>query len=126
MAKYVREIMTPTNKLIILEPNEPIAKVQKLMNSKNIHSVLIRPPKGGASWRIFTSTDLLLAFDTGMDPKIVPVAEFASIARFSARPEWTLERTLSEMVKNGVKHLVVLDNNDLIGVISSRDIVSNY
>ena len=41
----------------------------------------------------------------------------------SAPPDWSLERAAEEMVKLGIRHLVVVDRGELVGVLSMRDIV---
>ncbi|HET8898638.1 MAG TPA: CBS domain-containing protein, partial [Rhodanobacteraceae bacterium] len=42
-------------------------------------------------------------------------------AVYSARPDETVFRALERMAEHGVGSLVVVDNGDLIGVISERD-----
>ena len=41
----------------------------------------------------------------------------------SAAPDWSLERAADEMVQRGIRHLVIVDRGELIGVLSMRDIV---
>jgi CBS domain-containing protein len=41
----------------------------------------------------------------------------------SAAPEWSLERAAMEMSRRHIRHLVVVDSGELIGVLSMRDIV---
>jgi CBS domain-containing protein len=41
----------------------------------------------------------------------------------SAAPDWSLERAAGEMSRRGIRHLVVYDGPDLVGVLSMRDIV---
>jgi CBS domain-containing protein len=40
-----------------------------------------------------------------------------------AGPSWTLEDAASAMVRGGFRHLVVLDGDDVLGIISVRDIM---
>jgi CBS domain-containing protein len=40
-----------------------------------------------------------------------------------AGPDWTLEDAAAAMVRGGFRHLVVMDGDALLGVISVRDIV---
>jgi CBS domain-containing protein len=40
-----------------------------------------------------------------------------------ASPEWSLERAAAEMSRRAIRHLVVVDGGDLVGVLSIRDIV---
>jgi CBS domain-containing protein len=41
----------------------------------------------------------------------------------SAAPDWSLERAAVEMSRRHIRHLVVVDNGELVGVLSMRDIV---
>jgi CBS domain-containing protein len=41
----------------------------------------------------------------------------------AADPEWSLERAAAEMSKRGIRHLVVFDAGDIVGILSIRDIV---
>ncbi len=41
----------------------------------------------------------------------------------SASPDWSLERAAVEMSRRHIRHLVVIDAGELVGVLSMRDIV---
>ena len=41
----------------------------------------------------------------------------------AASPDWSLERAAAEMSRRGIRHLVVYDEAELVGVLSMRDIV---
>jgi CBS domain-containing protein len=41
----------------------------------------------------------------------------------SAAPEWSLERAAVEMSRRHIRHLVVVERGELVGVLSMRDIV---
>ena len=40
-----------------------------------------------------------------------------------AAPSWTLEQAAEAMVRGGFRHLVVLDQGEVAGILSVRDIV---
>ena len=40
-----------------------------------------------------------------------------------AAPDWSLERAAAEMSRRGVRHLVVFEDANVVGVLSMRDIV---
>ena len=46
-----------------------------------------------------------------------------SDAVIAASPDWSLERAAAEMSRRGIRHLVVYDGSELVGVLSMRDIV---
>lgn len=128
MAKLVREMMTPRNRLVILDSHSSIEEARRIMHDRGINSVLIAPPNPdrGSIWRIFTSTDLLLVLSQGIDLNSVSVGEFASFARYVAHPEWTYEKALDEMARNGIQHLPVMDGKQLVGIITSHNLFDNY
>ena len=41
----------------------------------------------------------------------------------TAAPDWSLERAAMEMAKRHIRHLVVVDSGELVGILSMRDIV---
>ncbi len=41
----------------------------------------------------------------------------------AAAPDWSLERAAAEMSTRGIRHLVVFEDGDVVGVLSMRDIV---
>ena len=120
MSQYVRDFMT--KRLITVSLSDSVAKAMKLMSDNQTHSVLI--PREGRSWSIFTQTDLLIALDDGEDPNNISVGYYASPLKFTARPDWDYKKALDVMVRNGVKHLPVMDNDgNVLGIVSSKDII---
>jgi signal-transduction protein with cAMP-binding, CBS, and nucleotidyltransferase domain len=73
--------------------------------------------------RIITERDILLSVGSGQDPDTERVVDHMSDSVISAAPDWSLERAASEMSRRGIRHLVVYDGPDLVGVLSMRDIV---
>ena len=41
----------------------------------------------------------------------------------SAAPDWSLERAAVEMARRHIRHLVVVEGGELVGMLSMRDIV---
>jgi len=125
MARYVREIMA--TKLITLDSDDSVMSAHKLMEKHSVHSVLIPPKQGGRVWSIFTDTDFLLALDSGSDPNVIHVGEYASPVSVTADVNWTVDKAREQMVMHGVKHLPVVDDaRNVIGIISSTDIIRQY
>jgi len=72
---------------------------------------------------IVTERDILNSIGRGEDPDVELVAEHMSEGVVAASPEWSLEHAASEMSTRGIRHLVVFDQGELVGVLSIRDIV---
>lgn len=72
---------------------------------------------------IVTERDLLISVARGESPDEERVGEHMSEGVIAAAPEWSLERAAAEMSRRGVRHLVVFEGADAVGVLSMRDIV---
>jgi signal-transduction protein with cAMP-binding, CBS, and nucleotidyltransferase domain len=72
---------------------------------------------------VVTERDLLISVARGQDPDREHVADHMSEGVLTAAPDWSLERAAAEMSRRGVRHLVVFEEADPIGVLSMRDIV---
>jgi signal-transduction protein with cAMP-binding, CBS, and nucleotidyltransferase domain len=72
---------------------------------------------------IVTERDLLISVARGQDPDRERVGEHMSEGVLTAAPDWSLERAAAEMSRRGVRHLVVFEAAEPVGVLSMRDIV---
>ena len=72
---------------------------------------------------IVTERDILLSLGAGEDPDAERVGDHMSDGVIAAAPDWSLERAAAEMSRRGIRHLVVYDGAELVGVLSMRDIV---
>lgn len=72
---------------------------------------------------VVTERDLLISVARGQDPDAERVADHMSEGVLSAAPDWSLERAAAEMSRRNVRHLVVFEGGEAIGVLSMRDIV---
>jgi signal-transduction protein with cAMP-binding, CBS, and nucleotidyltransferase domain len=72
---------------------------------------------------IVTERDLLISVARGQNPALERVADHMSEGVLAAAPDWSLERAAAEMSRRNVRHLVVFEDAEPIGVLSMRDIV---
>lgn len=72
---------------------------------------------------IVTERDILNSLGRGEDPDSEPVSAHMSEGVVAASPEWSLEHAASEMSTRGIRHLVVFEQGELVGMLSIRDIV---
>jgi signal-transduction protein with cAMP-binding, CBS, and nucleotidyltransferase domain len=72
---------------------------------------------------IVTERDVLNSLGRGEDPDTETVSAHMSEGVIAASPEWSLERAAAEMSTRGIRHLVVFEDGDVIGMLSIRDIV---
>lgn len=116
----VRDAMTKP--VLIIGPEHTLRQAAQLMAARRIGSaIVIDPDSSGVG--IMTERDVLNAVGAGLDPDTERVASHITWEVVYAGPDWTLEEAASAMARGGFRHLVVLDGDDVLGVISVRDIM---
>jgi signal-transduction protein with cAMP-binding, CBS, and nucleotidyltransferase domain len=73
--------------------------------------------------RVVSERDILNSLGVGEDPDTEKVGDHMSDTVISAAPDWSLERAAMEMSRRHIRHLVVVEAGELVGVLSMRDIV---
>ena len=116
----VREAMTRA--VLMVGPEHTLRQAAALMTTKRAGSAIVHDPDG-AGIGIVTERDILSAIGQGLDPDTERTAGHITWEVVYAGPTWTLEEAAAAMVRGGFRHLVVLDGDEVLGVISVRDIV---
>ena len=73
--------------------------------------------------RILSERDILVSVGRGEDPDAEVVSNHMSETVITAAPDWSLERAAAEMSKRHIRHLVVVEGGEAVGVLSMRDIM---
>lgn len=124
MATLVRDVMTPVNHLAMLESTASVAQAHSEMTVLNVHSILVKPYQGSRTWRVFTTTDLFSALQSGQDLRNLPLSDFSTKFPNSVTPSTTLEECSKMMIRAGVHHCLVIDlKGDVVGMVSTNDIL---
>ena len=72
---------------------------------------------------IISERDVLTSVGSGEDPDAETVSDHMSGSVISAAPDWSLERAAAEMAQRSIRHLLIVDGGDLVGMLSMRDIM---
>jgi len=72
---------------------------------------------------ILTERDILNSLGSNQDPDSELVANHRTNDVVFATPDWTLDQAAETMVAGGFRHLVVIDQGEVAGLLSMRDIV---
>jgi len=117
---HVRDAMS--KQVLVVGPDHTIRQVSQLMTARRVGSaVVIDPDMSGVG--IMTERDVLNAIGRGLDPDVERASNHLTWDVVYAGPEWTLDDAASAMMRGGFRHLVVMDSDDVLGVISVRDII---
>jgi CBS domain-containing protein len=116
----VREGMSDV--VLTLGPDHTLREAAEQMAAKGIGAALVATDESPVP-HIVTERDILLSLGAGEDPDAERVGAHMSHSVIAASPDWSLERAAAEMSRRNIRHLVVFDGSDLVGVLSMRDIV---
>ncbi len=100
---------------------DTLTTAAQLMRSSNVSALPILD--GSRLVGILTERDLASAAADGVDPTHAVVDKWMSLDPAVARPDEDSEEVANRMLANGVRHVLVVDKNSLVGVISSRDLM---
>jgi CBS domain-containing protein len=116
----VRDAMSTVT--LTVGPHHTIRETARLMAARRVGSAIVVDPDG-AGTGIITERDILYAIGAGLDPDVARTADHLTWDVVYARPDWTIAEAAAAMVRGGFRHLVVLEGDDVLGVISVRDIL---
>lgn len=108
--------------VLTVGPTHTLREAAGMMAERNVGAALVSEDETPVP-SIVTERDILLSVGRGEDPDRERVAEHMSGSVIAASPDWSLERAAAEMSRRGIRHLVVYEGSELVGVLSMRDIV---
>jgi len=120
MRVQVKDGMSPV--VLTVGPGHTLRDAASKMAEKKTGAAIVIDEESPTP-RIITERDVLLSVGAGQDPDAERVGDHMSDSVIAAAPDWSLERAAAEMSRRGIRHLVVYEGPDLVGVLSMRDIV---
>lgn len=124
--KAVTEILKskPDQAVHTVAPGASVYEAVKLMAEKNIGALLVM--EGGKIVGMITERDYARKTAlAGRSPRETPVGEIMTAPVMYVRPDQTNEECMALMTDNRLRHLPVLDNGRLIGLLSIGDLVKD-
>jgi CBS domain-containing protein len=116
----VRDGMTKV--VVSIGPSHTLREAARRMSANRVGAAVVvdqsQPVIG-----ILTERDVLDSVAAGQDPDAEVVGNHRTSDVVFASPEWTLEQAASTMAKGNFRHLIVLEDNEVAGLLSMRDIV---
>jgi CBS domain-containing protein len=116
----VREGMS--NVVLTLGPGHTLREAATRMVEKGVGAAIVIDEESPGP-RIVSERDILNSLGQGQNPDSESVGDHMSDTLIAAAPDWSLERAAVEMAKRHIRHLVVIEGGELVGILSMRDIV---
>ena len=116
----VRDAMT--EKVLTIAPDRSLRDAAQFMTSHNVGAAVIMDPEQPGPG-IVTERDLVRSLGSGEDPDQEMIRDHLTSRATFADADWDLQKAADAMAKGGFRHLVVVHEGEVTGIISMRDII---
>ncbi|MEV5318407.1 CBS domain-containing protein [Streptomyces sp. NPDC052687] len=116
----VRDAMSTV--VLTIGPTHTLRQAAALMAARRIGAAVVHDPDAGA-FGILTERDILNSVGLGQNPDTECAHAHTTNNVVFATPAWTLEDAARAMAHGGFRHLIVLDRDEPVGIVSVRDII---
>jgi CBS domain-containing protein len=114
-----------TSLVLTVGPAHTLREASRQMSARHVGAAVVTDPEH-AGIGILTERDILDSVGAGQDPDTELVADHRTADVVFASPEWTLEQAAAAMMRGNFRHLVVIEDHEVVGLLSMRDIVRSW
>lgn len=111
-----------STEILTVGPDHTLRAASRAMATRRVGAAVVHDPAGEGAG-ILTERDVLMSVAAGEDLDREHVRDHLTGDLVYAAPSWTLEQAAAAMLQGGFRHLVVLDDGEVTGILSVRDIV---
>ena len=108
--------------VLTIGPGHKLREAAHKMTERSVGAALVIDEETPGP-RIISERDILVSIGRGEDPDAELVSDHMTETVIMAAPDWSLERAAAEMSKRHIRHLVVVEGGEAVGVLSMRDIM---
>jgi len=120
----VEDVMTAKDKLVIVSPMATVREAINLMKTHKVRSVIVAKTKEDSAYGLLTFKNILqsiVAEDGDID--LLNVYDIAATPAISVSTKLNVKYAARMMVRSSIKRLLVIDNNELQGILTMTDII---
>lgn len=120
----VRNLLSRKGSTIVTAtPGQTVLDAAQLMNARGIGALLVT--EGGRLTGIFTERDVMRRVVAEQrDPARTTVFDVMTTRLVTTRPEMPIEECAAMMTSQRIRHLPVLENEILVGIVTIGDIMA--
>ncbi len=120
----VRALLESKGKDVVsIDAESSVEDAIRSMNSRKISAIMVT--KNGKTTGIFTERDVVRSYisSNGNSFKNMKVGNFMVTDLIVAVPDDDVENSAVIMIEKNIRHLPVIENNKVVGMLSIRDII---
>jgi CBS domain-containing protein len=108
--------------VLTIGPAHTLREAARMMAARHVGAaVVVNRDSNGVG--ILTERDILMSVASGESPDAEVAGEHCTQDVVFAARHWTMEGAAAAMMRGGFRHLVVVEGQDVVGLLSMRDIV---
>ncbi|HVL99800.1 MAG TPA: CBS domain-containing protein [Egibacteraceae bacterium] len=107
--------------VVAVEPSQTLRETARTMHEEGVGSAVVLDD--GHLVGIVTERDVLRAAATDADLDATTVEELMTKKVVTASREWEVYEAAAAMSEHGIRHLVVTEGDEVLGVLSVRDVL---
>ncbi len=108
--------------VLTVGPGHTLRAAARLMGERKVGAAVVLDPDG-AGPGILTERDVLKAVGRGLDVDVELVGSHLTSDIVFAAPDWSLEQAAGAMISGSLRHLIVVQAGEILGILSVRDVV---
>jgi CBS domain-containing protein len=109
--------------MLTVESEATLREAAQRMSEKNAGAALVVGSDLGSRPGIVTERDVLNSVAAGQDPDGQRVADNSTADVVTVTVDSSLEQAVEKMTEGNFRHLLVLHGEDVVGIVSMRDLV---
>jgi CBS domain-containing protein len=117
---HVRDAMS--TQVLVVGPHHTLVDAARVMLQRRVGAAIV-VDGDLAGPGILTERDVMRAVAEGVDCASTLVSEYMTYDARTASVSWDLDTAAQEMCRGNFRHLIVVDGDQMVGVVSMRDIV---
>ena len=107
---------------VTITKSDSLASAAKLLADEDIGALVVYEPQGLAG--IISERDIVHAAADGLDLSETEVCEYMTQAPVVTEEDAVIGDAIAKMNDSGIRHVVVVSDGDVTGMISMRDVVA--
>ena len=122
----VKDVMKKNN-LAVIKPMATIREALNMMREERVKSLIVDKIRKSDAYGMLTYKNIMfsiVANDGDID--LLRVYDICSKPAYQVSEELDLKYAAQMMVRSNVKRLLVIDNNELEGILTMTDIMNTY
>jgi CBS domain-containing protein len=119
LSQRIRSVMAREH-LLVAPPEVTVGEAARMMAERNAGAVVV--VQGGAVAGIFTERDAVYrVMARRFDPETTLLADVMTAAPMTVKPDRSFGHALQLMQENSFSHIPVVENGELIGIVTARN-----